>query len=216
MFLTLASVSLIITGMKKLHDTQVKLLELLADHVENPLTVRELQEALGVSSTSIIAHHIAQLEKKGYLKRDPYNPQNYQVLSSPERSVSYLNLYGLAQCGPGGSVLEGSPIDRIAISSKILGYPAEQAFMVKARGKSMEPQIHEGDLVIARKTSVIEEGRPMVCVNDGEALIKVPLRDRNNPSTIILQSYNSHYPAFVASGDFRVEGVVTGSINSRM
>jgi len=124
--------------MKKLHPTQQKLLELLRKNIEDPLTIRELQEELDISSTSVVAHHINQLEKKGYLKRDPNNSSNYQILSdSPEKLITYLNLYRLAHCGPEGSILDGDPEERIPISSRIVTFPVKEAFMVKAKGDSM-------------------------------------------------------------------------------
>ena len=195
--------------MKKLHPTQARLLELLAKNVDDPLTVRELQDHLGVSSTSVVAHHIDQLEKKGYLKRNPSNPQDYQVLSDPERPVTYLNLYGLAQCGPNGSVLDGTPIDRLAISTKVLSFPSSEGFMVKARGDSMEPAIKEDDLIIARKTTEIRDGKVVVCVNDGQALVKILNVDDGR---YILHSFNTQYNPFIASSDFKVEGEVMGVI----
>lgn len=200
-----------LTPMKKLHPTQVKLLKLLSQNIDAPLTVRQLQEELGVSSTSVVAHHIEQLEKKGHLKRNPGNPQDYQVLADPERPVAYLNLYGMAQCGPNGSILDGNPIDRIAIATKLLTFPAAEAFMVRARGDSMEPAIVEGDYVIARRTSEERDNQVVVCVNDGVALIKVLRLDGQGR---ILQSLNSKTRPFLAEADFKVEGEVRGIIKS--
>lgn len=193
--------------MNKLHPKQQKLLELLQQHTDNPLTIRELQELLNISSTSIVAHHIKQLEIKGYLRRNPSNPKDYQVLaSSPEKSITYLNLYGLAHCGPHGSILNGDPIDKIPLSTRLLGFTSQEAFMVKAKGDSMEPKINDGDLVIAKKSQEVKSGDIVVCVNDGEALIKKIQLD----SLPILISLNSKYQPFVASDDFRIEGIVRG------
>lgn len=196
---------------KALHPVQEKLLMLLSKHSDDPLTVRELQEVLGVTSTSVVAHHMGQLEKKGYLKRNPYSPKDYQVVTgAPESKVTYLNLYGLASCGPSGSVLDGEPIDRIPIASQLLSFPVTEGFMVKAKGKSMEPKLHEGDLVIARKTHTPEHGKVYVCVNEGEVLIK---KLQISGSSIILNSFNPAFEPFIANADFRVEGEVRGVIS---
>ncbi len=199
---------------KKLHTIQAKLLKLLTDNIDDPLTVRELQDAVGASSTSVVAHHLQALEKKGYLKRNPYNTKDYQVLGSgPESSVAHLNLYGLAQCGPNGTLLDGDPIDRMPIASRLLSFPAAEAFMVKAKGKSMEPKIFDGDLVIARKTTHIENGKVYVVVNDGEALIKRIQIDGKN---IILNSFNPEFLPFIASKDFHIEGEVKGIFSRKI
>lgn len=196
---------------KALHPVQQKLLQLLSEHAEDPLTVRELQEALEVTSTSVVAHHMGQLEKKGYLKRNPYNPKDYQVISgAPESRVTYLNLYGLASCGPSGSVLDGDPVDRIPIASQLLSFPVAEGFMVKAKGKSMEPKFYEGDMIIARKTQVPEHGKVFVCVNDGEVLVK---KLQISGKAVILNSFNPEFEPFLAAGDFRVEGEVRGVIS---
>ena len=200
--------------MKKLHPTQQKLIDLLKMNIDDPLTIRELQDLLNISSTSLVHHHIGQLIDKGYLRRNPSNPQDYQVLSdSPEKSIAYLNIYGMAQCGPNGSILDGNPVDRIKISSKALGFPAAEAFAVKARGDSMTPKINAGDLVIAQKSNHPNDGDIVVCVNKGEALIKKLQKIVHGPSkgtTINLISLNEKHKPFVAVEDFRVEGIVRG------
>lgn len=200
--------------MKKLHPTQKNLLKLLKANIDGPLTIRELQDILNASSTSIVAHHIKQLEKKGYLKRNPNDPRDYQILSdSPERLITYLNLYGLAHCGPRGSILDGNPVERIPIASQLVTFPTAEAFMVKAKGDSMEPKIHEGDFVIVRKVSDVESGGIVVCVNDGEAVIKRIQRENGD---IILISENQNYSPFLAGKDFRIEGQVKGVITSNL
>lgn len=197
----------------KLHPTQQKLLEILRNNVGDPFSVRDLQDLVNASSSSVIHHHLVQLEKKGYLSRNPTNPQDYQVVAmSPEKKVVYLNLYGLAQCGPGGDFLDGNPIDKVPIASRLLGFPADKAFMVRARGRSMEPKIKDKDLVIARKMKVVDRsGEIVVCVNKGEALIKRLDIDPNGRK--ILVSLNSEFPPFVAADDFAIEGLVRGVLS---
>jgi repressor LexA len=196
----------------KLHKMQEELLALLKRSQNNPLTIRELQDELELSSTSVVAHHIKQLEKKGLLKRDPANPRNYSVSGGEAGArITYLPLYGLAQCGPRGSILDGNPVDKIAISSELIRFPVEQMFLVKARGDSMLPRISNGDLVFARKTRAADNGEVVVCVNDGEALIKRYQKDKKQ---VVLSSLNSEkYAPFTAAADFRVEGVVKGVLS---
>jgi len=198
---------------EKIHPIQQGLLKLLTKNIDDPLTIRQMQEELGASSTSIIAHHLTQLEKKGYLKKNPYNPKDFQVLQAPERGITYLNLYGLAHCGPKGSVLDGDPEDRIAISTKVLTFPSDLAFMVRAKGDSMEPKIHDGDFVIAKKSSEAHDGEIVVCVNDGQALVK---KIKKSEKDYILISLNNEYQPFIAlRKNFHIEGVVKGVISNK-
>lgn len=201
---------------KELQPIQDKLLALLKDNQTDPLTVRELQGALNASSTSVVAYHVQQLEKKGYLKRNPYNPRDYQIIhDSPEAQVTILNAYGMASCGPSGSMLEGQPEDRIPIASRLISFPVEEAFMLKAKGKSMEPKIHEGDYIILRRTASPEDGKIYACVNDGECLIKRMQLDKKNKGWLLV-SLNPQYPPFVASEGLRVEGEVKSIISGKI
>jgi len=196
--------------MKKLHTTQNNLLQLLKQSITEPLTIRELQDELDLSSPSVVYHHIQQLEKKGYLRRNPKNPKDYQILAdSPDKIITYLNLYGLAHCGPKGAFLDGDPIDRIPISTKILGFSSSDAFMVKAKGDSMQPKINDLDLVIVKKARTANNGDIVVCVNNGEVLIK-KIRVGNE---VILSSLNPKYQPFVANKKFHIEGIVRGVLS---
>jgi repressor LexA len=202
---------------KILHPTQKKLLDILVQNSDDPPTIRDMQDTLDISSPSVVAYHLDQLEKKGYLKRNPYNPRDYQILKdAPEKQVAYLNLYGLTHCGPSGSLLDGNPIDRIPVSTRILSFPSSEAFMVKAKGDSMAPKINEGDLVIVKDNHNPESGSIVVCVNNGEALIKkIRIEKDKNKKRYILISLNPKYPPFLAKDDFRIEGEVKGVITSR-
>lgn len=198
-----------------LHKAQEKLLEILSKNSDEPLTVRELQELIGASSTSVVAHHMAQLEKKGYLKKNPYNSKDYQVLKRPDKEIAYLNLYGLATCGPDASVLDGNPIDRVPFSTKFLSFSSENAFMVKAKGDSMLPKISNGDFVIIEKTNKAENGAMVLCVSDEKVMIK-KIKQNSKKDPVILVSLNSEFEPFLAADDFRVEGVVRGVISNKM
>lgn len=200
---------------KRLHPAQEKLIEILSKNSDQPLTIREMQDLIGASSTSVVVHHMAQLEKKGYLKKNPHNTRDYQILKSPDKEIAYLNLYGLATCGPEGSVLDGNPIDRVPISTKFLSFAANKAFMVKAKGDSMLPKINNGDFVIVEKTNKAENGTTVLCVNDEQILIK-KIKQQSSKDKVILVSLNSDFEPFLAAEDFRVEGVVRGVISNKM
>lgn len=199
---------------QKLHPAQQKLLAILKDNSDEPLTIRVIQDLIGASSPSVVHHHITQLEKKGYLRRNPSNTSDYQILAeSPDSYTAYLNIYGMAQCGPNGSIFDGNPVDKMKISSKALGFPASEAFIVKARGNSMLPKIKPGDLVIAKRSETVNNGEIAVCVNDGGVIIKRVqiIEDNAGNKSYNLISYNDEeFPAFIAAEDFKVEGIVRG------
>lgn len=199
--------------MKKLHPLQEKILRILKKQQEFPLSIRELQDILGVSSPSLIHHHILQLEKKGYIRRDPYNPRNYQILEWNEsESILYLNLYGLAQCGPQGRFLEGNPVEKIPMPRKMINFDITKAYLVKANGDSMKPKINEGDLILAEASCMADNQQIVVCTYQWKALIKRFQRDENY---IILSSINSenYPPIFAKPEDVRIEWLVRGIVS---
>lgn len=192
--------------MDNLHKNQILLLKLLEQNIESPLTIRGIQDELGFSSPSVVSHHLQQLEKKGYLKRNPSNPKDYQIFLNPDNPIVYLNLYGNAQCGPEGSILDGNPIDRIPIASRLLKFPAKEGFMVTAKGDSMEPQIKEGDLIISQKRQLANNGDIIVCVYNEEILVK---RYFQHDTHITLISINGEkYPPIPVRENFKIEGLV--------
>lgn len=186
----------------KLHPKQELLLSLLEKNQKNPLTLAQLVREIGASSNNLVLHHLKQLEKKGYLKRNHYNPSDYQLNTTPENPVSYINFYGKAQCGRDGNFLDGEPEDRIPISSKLINFRVDRAFMVEARGDSMEPMIMEGDLIIAqKKDSDFFNNEVVVCsMNGGDVMIKQYVKEADH---ILLKSFNSkkHPAIFVSEED---------------
>jgi len=193
----------------ELHKKQIELLRILSKNVDSPLTVRQIQEELELSSPSLVHHHIKQLEKKKYIQKNPHNPRDYKILNDPDRLVSYVNLYGSARCGPDGTMLSGDPIDKMALSQKMVNFDIEDAFLVIAESDSMEPYIHDGDFIIAKKSNFADEGEIVVCTLNEEVMIK-----KVHPKNKILVSLNQSYQPIIIdqNSQFKIEGVVKGVI----
>lgn len=196
-----------------LHKNQQQILELLKLNQDDPLTMEDIMNELDLSSTSLVYHHIIQLEKKGYLKRNPSNPKDYQILLDPEKPISYLNLYGLARCGPDGINLEGSPEERIPIASKLISCAVNEACLVLAYGKSMEPNIHEGDYIIVKKQDAADNGDVVICTYEQKTIVKKFIKLGN---TILLESFNKNaepYPIIVEDENkLKINGIMVGKI----
>ena len=155
-------------------------------------------------------HHIKQLEKKGYLKRNPENPRDYIILKDPERNVVYLNMYGCAKCGPEGTLLSGVPTRVVPVDPSMIYFPACKGFMVEAKGDSMENIIAPRDWLIVEQSHTPKNRDIVVCVNKGEVMVKRFSRDGEN---VILESQNKKYSPIVADPhSFHVEGIVRSII----
>lgn len=194
--------------MKDLHTKQKIILQLLKTNSSNPLTIKDLREETGITSPGVLYHHLDQLEKKGFLKRNPNNSRDYIVLDSPENSIVYVGMFGLAQCGPKGDILNGNPIDYIPIASSLLRFPANEAFIVKAEGDSMEPKIYEGDIVIAKKQNIAEHGDIVVCSLDENVLIKKYVKQNNAISLISINQEKYHPLGISETNQLFISGIV--------
>jgi repressor LexA len=194
--------------MKPLHLTQSKILELLKVNSNNPLTMKDLSSAVDIDSPGVLYHHLRQLEKKGFLKRNPNNSKDYVVLDTPENNIVYIGKYGDAQCGPNGLMLDGNTQEHIPIASSLLRFPSSEAFIVEAKGDSMEPKITEGDIVIAKKQNSAEHGDIIVCSLDGHVIIKKFVKLGNHLSLVSLNQEKYH-PIIVGDhNQFSIAGVV--------
>lgn len=196
--------------MKALHPKQAELLDILKTNISDPLTMEELADRLSVSGKSVVFHHIKQLEKKGYLKRNPANPRDYIILKDPERNVIYLNMYGMAKCGPEGTILDGAPTRIVPVDPSMIYFPACKGFMVEAKGDSMQSLIAPHDWLIVEQSRQPKNKDVVVCVNNGEVMVKRFTQDGQN---VILQSENPQYNPIIADKEaFRVEGIVRSII----
>lgn len=197
-----------IEGWDSLHPKQQKLYEMLL-HPQEDATLETMREELDVQSLNTVVHHLKQLEKKGYIRKNG-DFGRIEALPAPVRDIVYLSLYGMARCGQNGFFNDGNVIDRIPFPAKQLRINPD-SFLVEARGDSMKPMIHDKDLVLVDKVPV-ENGDTAVVVHEGGALIKKVFSEKKR---FVLQSLNSKYEPIVASPDeVNPVGVVRGVVRS--
>jgi repressor LexA len=149
-----------------------------------------------------------QLENKGYIFRDKNG--RIQALKNPVKDIVFLNVYGIAECGPGGIFTEENVLERVPLPAKTFRVTGE-SFLIEAVGDSMYPVIEEGDLVLAEKGLDPKNGDMVVVIHNNTAKIKKFFKDKKQ---VILQSINPAYPPLSAyyAGDLSVCGVVTGVV----
>jgi len=141
-----------------------------------PPSVREIGEAVGLSSSSTVHSHLAALEKKGFIRRDPSKPRALEVLDyrDTERAIDY----GAVQAVPVvGQVAAGSPILAAENIESTMPLPAEMAgedtFILRVKGESMiEAGILDGDFVVVRQQSSATNGDIVVAMIEDEATVK--------------------------------------------
>ena len=158
-----------------------------------PPSVREIGEAVGLSSSSTVHAHLAALQDKGYLRRDPTKPRAIEVCFEPgsgavvdRRPVRHVPLVGDVAAGTG--VLAAENIEEtMPLPEDFTG--DGQLFMLRVRGDSMiEAGILDRDYVVVRQQETAENGDIVVAgIPGGEATVKTFLRRRNK---IVLRPEN--------------------------
>jgi repressor LexA len=176
-----------------------------------PPTVREIGEAVGLTSSSSVHSQLANLERKGLLHKDPTKP----------RTIGLAQPAGAVPAEPGtqvplvGRIAAGSPVLAAENLETYLPVPASMAgrgelFALRVRGDSMiEAGILDGDVVVIRRQDTADDGEIVAALFPGsaedEATVK-RLRRRGN--RIMLVPENRALEPFEL-GEGRILGVVT-------
>ena len=204
-----------------LNPRQREILEYLREHARShayPPTVREIGQAVGLSSSSTVQNHLNALEQKGHIRRDPTKSRTVEVVgvdrpaSAGGPRVVSVPLVG--RVAAGGPILAEQNIeDHLAVGPEIAG--GEGAFGLHVRGDSMiDMGIYDGDIVIVRPRKEAPNGTVVVArienevTGEHEATVKRFYREAGR---VRLQPENSTMePIYVR--DAQIEGVVVAVI----
>lgn len=160
---------------------QREILEIIERHMTErgyPPSVREIGEAVGLTSPSTVHAHLGALQRRGYLRRDPTKPRAIEVLwdsnsdaAIQRRPVRHVPLVG--DVAAGTDVLAQENVE------ELLPLPADftgdgDLFMLRVRGDSMiDAGILDGDLVVCRAQTTAHDGEIVVAGIPGdEATVK--------------------------------------------
>jgi repressor LexA len=199
---------------------QREILDLILETVQErgyPPSVREIGEAVGLSSPSTVHSHLSALVKGGYLRRDPSKPRAIEV-TDPGRDITDLRRAPVRDVPLVGRIAAGSPILADEDIEEIRPLPTEfvgndPVFMLRVRGDSMiEAGIFDGDLVAVRRQPEAANGDIVAAlVGDDEATVK---RLRREDDRVLLISENPTYAPLVFTEDVRILGKVVAVIRS--
>ncbi|MEU5885126.1 transcriptional repressor LexA [Spirillospora sp. NPDC047279] len=172
---------------------QRMVLEVIRDSVQRrgyPPSMREIGEAVGLTSTSSVSHQLRALQRKGFLRRDPNRPRAVEVRvpgatpvltegdayeavgseSSSRPAPAYVPLVG--RIAAGGPILAEEAVEDVfTLPKQLVGEGTH--FLLKVSGDSMiEAAIADGDWVVVRQQPVAEQGDIVAAMIDGEATVK--------------------------------------------
>jgi repressor LexA len=171
---------------------QRRVLEVIRDSIERrgyPPSVREIGEAVGLSSASSVAHQLSVLQKKGWLRRDPNRPRALDVrlpgeaaparaLPATEESAQEAGRPAATYVPVVGRIAAGGPVLAEQAVEDVFPLPRELVgegtlFTLRVAGDSMvEAAICDGDWVVVRQQPTAENGEIVAAMIDGEATVK--------------------------------------------
>lgn len=135
-----------------------------------PPSVREIGEAVGLSSSSTVHGYLSKLEEMGFIKRDPTKPRAIDVLDDVPWRQKALTAVPLV-----GRVTAGQPIlavenieDTYPLPTELIGIK-DNIFMLVIQGNSMiNAGIFDGDYVLVREQNTANNGDIVVALIDNE------------------------------------------------
>ncbi|MEU9617333.1 transcriptional repressor LexA, partial [Streptomyces sp. NPDC048209] len=158
--------------------------EVIRDSVQRrgyPPSMREIGQAVGLSSTSSVAHQVKTLARKGILYQDPQRPRAYRVTADEPQAPTtpaYATASGAVPVPLVGRIAAGGPILAEQTIEDVFPLPRQlvgdgELFALTVRGDSMvEAAITDGDTVVVRRQPVAENGDIVAAMIDGEATVK--------------------------------------------
>ncbi|GFG69116.1 transcriptional repressor LexA [Mycolicibacter senuensis] len=153
-----------------------------------PPSIREIGDAVGLTSTSSVAHQLRTLERKGYLRRDPNRPRAVDIRGPEESAGSHAaprsDVAGsdalpeptfvpvLGRIAAGGPILAEEAVEDVfPLPRELVG--EGELFLLKVVGESMvDAAICDGDWVVVRQQNVADNGDIVAAMIDGEATVK--------------------------------------------
>jgi repressor LexA len=168
-----------------------------------PPSIREIGDAVGLTSTSSVAHQLRALERKGYLRRDPNRPRAVDVRGTDQGAhLPVTDVAGsdalpeptfvpvLGRIAAGGPILAEEAVEDVfPLPRELVGEGS--LFLLKVVGDSMvDAAICDGDWVVVRQQNVADNGDIVAAMIDAEATVKTFKRTGNQ---VWLMPHNPAY-----------------------
>lgn len=166
--------------MKKASKRQEDILAFIKEEVRKkgyPPSVREIGEAVGLASSSTVHGHLARLESKGLIRRDPTKPRAIEILdgvgvTAERQGVVHVPLVGKVTAGLPITAIEN--VEEFFPLPETFGTSDDHLFMLEIMGESMiEAGILNGDYVVVKQQQSANNGDIVVAMTeDDEATVK--------------------------------------------
>jgi len=160
-----------------------------------PPTMREIGDAVGLTSSSSVAHQLQSLERKGFLRRDPKRPRAMEVVmpeaddaptppavaAEPEISPSSVTVPLVGRIAAGVPITAEEQVEDVfTLPQRLVG--DGDLFLLQVVGDSMiDAAICDGDWVVVRSQVDAENGEVVAAMLDGEATVKTLRKTKDGP-----------------------------------
>ena len=155
-----------VSQVKELSDRQMAILEFIdrfLDENDYPPTIRDIQNALGISSTSVVDYNLNVLEQRNYIRRNRNISRGLEVTHRPNRhGIVSVPLIGQIAAGlpiPAPEDMQTAEWETIDLSSSLLPNGSAEVFALRVKGLSMiDALINDGDIVVLKKQAHCDNG----------------------------------------------------------
>lgn len=167
-------------------------------------SVRDIQTALGIKSTSTVHSYIERLESKGYIKREQGKSRTLRA-GSDEGEPRSVKIPIVGQVAAGLPILASENVEGKIEFCPPQGMLVSELFALRIKGRSMiEAGIMDGDVVIVSRTSYVDNGDIAVVLIEDEATVKTFYRENGH---FRLQPENSEMKPIITK-----EAIILGKV----
>lgn len=188
---------------------QREILDYIRDTVADrgyPPSVREIGEAVGLSSPSTVHSHLSTLEATGHLRRDPTKPRAIEILDHPVTRTDVREVPLVGRIAAGSPILAEEDIEDVyPLPVELVG--DGPIFMLRIKGDSMiGAGILDGDFVVIHRQPDALDGEIVAALIDGEEATVKRLQRKNG--AVILHSENPAFEPMVFTDGVELIGKV--------
>lgn len=206
--------------MKELSPKQRKILSFIEEFIDEhdyPPSIRQIQEACEISSTSVVDYNLKALEKSGYIERDPDNARGIKVIGRGQGRV--VPIIGTIAAGepipvPSADTWHYDYDETITLDRERLGSSGD-VFALRVKGDSMiEDNVEDGDLVVLRAAQTAQNGEMVAAwlEREQETTLK---RFYLEGERVRLQPRNARLsPIYTEADNVRIQGKVIDLVRS--
>jgi repressor LexA len=201
--------------MKELSPKQQRILQFLRDYIDEhdyPPSIREIQDACEISSTSVVDYNLRALERAGYIRRDREISRGIELVEKRPR-VRAVPIIGTIAAGqpipvPTADSWSYDASETIGVAPDMLG-SREHVYALRVKGDSMiDALVNDGDIVLMQQAETARDGETVAAwlKNEQEATLKKFYREGDR---VRLQPANSTMePIYTSADNVEVQGKV--------